>query len=49
MPLLHFVPFFHVASLLSTRVDNKKVRVDNEKALELDSRILFSYFSLISI
>ena len=35
--LLHFVAFFHVASLLSTWVDNKKVGVDNEKALELDN------------
>ena len=32
--LLHFVAFFHVASLFSTGVDNKKVGVDNEKALE---------------
>jgi hypothetical protein len=54
MTLLHFVAFFHVASLLSTGVDNGKVGVDNEKvgidnenALELDNRILFSYFSLI--
>ena len=47
--LLHFVAFFHVASLFSTGVDNKKVGVDNEKALELDNRIVFSYFSLISI
>ena len=29
--LLHFVAFFHVASLLSTGVDNEKVGVDNEK------------------
>ena len=28
--LLHFVAFFHVASLFSTSVDNKKVGVDNE-------------------
>ena len=34
--LLHFVGFFHVASLFSTRIDNKK-------ALELDNRIIFSY------
>ena len=40
--LLHFVAIFHVASLFSTGVDN-------EKALELDNRIFFSYFSLISI
>ena len=47
--LLHFVAFFHVASLLSTGVDNKKVGVDNEKALDLDNRMIFSYFSLISV
>ena len=47
--LLHFVAFFHVASLLSTGVDNEKVGVDNEKALDLDNRITFSYFSLILI
>ena len=41
-PLLHFVAFFHVASLFSTGVDN-------EKALEVDNRIIFSHFSLISI
>ena len=28
--LLHFVAFFHVASLFSTGVDNKKEGVDNE-------------------
>ena len=39
--LLHFVAFFHVASLLSTGADNKKVGVDNEKLLELDNRIDF--------
>ena len=40
--LLHFVAFFHVASsMLSTEVDNKKVGVDNEKALELENRIYF--------
>ena len=33
--LLHFVAFFHVASLLSKGVDNEKVGVDNKKALEL--------------
>ena len=47
--LLHFVAFFHVALLLSTKADNEKVGVDNEKALELDNRIFFSYFSLISM
>ena len=31
--LLHFVAFFHVASLFSTGVENKKVGVDNKKAL----------------
>ena len=47
--LLHFVAFFHVASRFSAGVDNKKGGVDNEKALELNNRIHFSYFSLISI
>jgi hypothetical protein len=47
--LLHFVAFFHVASLLSTEVDNEKVGVDNEKALELDNSMIFSYLSLVSI
>ena len=42
--LLHFVAFFHVASLLSTKVDNGKVGVDNEKALELDNRIFLFIF-----
>ena len=32
--LLHFVAFFHVASLFSTGVDNKKVGVDNEKGAD---------------
>ena len=49
MHFLQFAAFFHVASLFSTGVDNEKVGVDNEKALELDKRIVFSYFSLISI
>ena len=40
--LLHFVAFFHVASLFS-------IGVDNEKALELDIGIIFSNFSLISM
>ena len=35
--LLHFVAFFHVASLFS-------IGVDNEKALELDNRIFFFIF-----
>jgi hypothetical protein len=39
--LLHFVAFFHVASLFSTGVDNEKVGVDNEKALELTNRTVF--------
>ena len=47
--LLHFLAFFHVASLFSTGVDNKKDGVENEKSLELDNRILFSHFSLISM
>ena len=41
LSLLHFVAFFHVASLLSTGVDNKKVGVDNEKALELTNSTVF--------
>ena len=39
--LLHFVAFFHVASLLSTGVDNEKVGVDNEIALELTNSTIF--------
>ena len=39
--LLHFVAFFHVASLFSTGVDNKKVWVDNEKALKLTNSTVF--------
>ena len=39
--LLHFVAFFHVASLLSKGVENKKVGVDNEKALELTNSPVF--------
>ena len=39
--LLHFVAFFHVASLFSTGVDNEKVGVDNEKALELTNSTVF--------
>ena len=39
--LLHFVAFFHVASLLSTRVENEKVGVDNEKALEESNSTVF--------
>ena len=41
MVLLHFVAFFHVASLFSTGVDNKKLWVDNEKALELTNSTVF--------
>ena len=41
--LLHFVAFFHVASLFSTGVDNKKGGVDNEKALELENRFFFIF------
>ena len=33
--LLHFVAFFHVASLFVREVENRKVGVDNRKALEL--------------
>ena len=43
--LLHFVAFFHVASL-SIEVDNEKVGVDNEKALNLDIRIFSFIFQL---
>ena len=39
--LLHFVAFFHVASMLSKGVDNEKVGVDNEKALELTNKTVF--------
>ena len=39
--LLHFVAFFHVASLLFTGVDNEKVALDNEKALELTKSTVF--------
>ena len=39
--LLYFVAFFHVASLFSTGVDNKKVGRDNEKALELTNSTVF--------
>ena len=41
MILLHFVAFFHVASLFSTGVENEKVGVDNEKALELTNSTVF--------
>ena len=40
-PLLHFVAFFHVASLFLYRVDNRKVGVDNKKALELTNSTVF--------
>ena len=46
---LHFVAFFRVALLLFIEVDNEKVGVGNEKALELDNRIIFSNFSLFSV
>ena len=39
--LLHFVAFFHVASLFSTGVDNEKVGVDNKNALELTNSTVF--------
>ena len=41
--LLHFVAFFHVASLLSTGIDNVKAGVDNEKALELTKSTVFHW------
>ena len=44
--LLHFVAFFHVNSLLFTGVDKAEVKVDNEKALELDNRFFFFIFQL---
>ena len=40
MNVLHFAAFFHVASLFSTQ-DNKKVGVDNEKALKLTNSTVF--------
>jgi ABC-type xylose transport system substrate-binding protein len=39
--LLHFVAFFHVASLFYTGFDNKKVGVDNGKALEMTNGTVF--------
>ena len=39
--LLHFVAFFYVVSLLSTGVDNEKVGVGNEKAVELTNSTVF--------
>ena len=39
--LLHFVAVFHVASLSSTGVENKRVGVDNKKALELTNSTVF--------
>ena len=39
--LLHFVVFFHVASLFLYRVDNRKVGVDNKKGLELTNSTVF--------
>ena len=38
---MHFVAFFHLASLFSTRVDNRKVGVDNENGLELTISTVF--------
>jgi hypothetical protein len=40
--LLHFVAFFHVASLFSAGVDNEKVGVDKEKALGLKTALFFT-------
>ena len=40
---LHFVAFFRAALLLFIEVDNEKVGVDNEKALELDNKISCSF------
>ena len=39
--LLHFVAFFHVASLCVRKVENRKVGVDNKKALELTNSSVF--------
>ena len=39
--LLHFVAFFHVASLFVREVENRKVGVDNKKALELTNSSVF--------
>ena len=39
--MLHFVAFFHVASLLSTGVHNEKVVVDNENTLDLNNSTAF--------
>ena len=57
--LLHFVAFFQVVSLFSIGLDIlKALELDNntvfqwgrqQKTLELDSRIIFSYFGLISV
>ena len=41
MFLLHFVAFFHVASLFSAGVENKKVGVDNKKPVELTNSTVF--------
>ena len=43
--LLQFVAFFQVSSL-SKEADNKKVGIDNEKVLEMDNRIICSYFNI---
>ena len=39
--LLNFVAFFHVASLFVREVENRKVGVDNKKALELTNSSVF--------
>ena len=39
--LLHFVAFFHVASLFLCRGDNRRVGVDNKRALELTNSTVF--------
>ena len=39
--MLHFVAYLCGASLFSIGVDNKKVGVDNEKALELTNSTVF--------
>ena len=44
--LLHFVAFFHVASLFVRKVENRKVGVDNKKALELKNGMVLLCISL---
>ena len=41
MSLLHFVAFFHVASLFSTGVENKKVAGRQQKSSRADKQHCF--------